>query len=244
MSNTRSRRGKPEIWIPVIVTLITVMGSVFVAAINIQQAGDKARLELLPTINALESAMPQLTVSPVLSPTVDSSDEDIFLINTVPVQIFPYVGGAESQVQGYGVMSANYDEEGEISYTLNYSLPPAEDGFTWAGITMKFGEPISVAPYTYIEIAIQYSDVDARCEVKFVDKSENTAYFRLTDISRPNTGVIVKMDGDRQVIKIPLHENFDNINLEQVKEVGFDVSSNLGTGKHYFVVSRIKFLKD
>ena len=244
MGNTRSRRAKPEIWIPVIVTFITVMGSVIVAAINIQQAGDKARSELLPTINALETAKPQLTAAPGLSPTVGSSDEGIFLINTVPVQIFPYEGGTEPEVQGYGVMSVSYDEEGEISYILNYSLPPAEQGFTWAGIAMQFGEPIGVAQYTYIEIAIQYSDADARCEVKFVDKSENTAYFRLTDISRPNTGVTVKVDGDKQAIKIPLRQNFNNINLEQVKEIGFDVSSNLGTGKHYFIVSLIKFLKD
>jgi hypothetical protein len=244
MSHTRNPKAKPEIWIPVIVTLITVIGSVIIAAFNIQQAGDRARLELLPTINVLETSMAKPTVTPVLSPTSSSSGENIFLINTIPVKIFPYAGGNDAQVQGHGVMSVNYDEKGEISYTLDYSLPATEQGFTWAGIAVQFTQPTSLAQYTYIELAIKYSDVNQQCEVKFGDKSENTAYFRLGDISRPNTGVALKVDGDRQVIKIPLHGNFDSINLEQVKEVAFVVSSNFSTGTHYFIVSRIKFLKD
>jgi len=140
-------------------------------------------------------------------------------------------------------MSISYDEDREINYTLDYSLPAPEQGFTWAGIAMQFSQPANLAQYKYIEVAITFSDIDARCEIKFVDKADNRAYFRLGDAPRSNTGVVVTVDGDRQVIQIPLRGNFDSVNLEQVKEIGFAVSSNLGSGNHYFILSRIKFLK-
>lgn len=60
-----ARKTRPEVWIPVIVAAITVIGSVVGASINMQQADLRARLELLPTINVLETRIAEPTPAPI-----------------------------------------------------------------------------------------------------------------------------------------------------------------------------------
>lgn len=63
--STRKTTSKSELWlVPIIVTLITVIGSVTVAFINIQQAETKVRQELQPTISALETVVARPTATP------------------------------------------------------------------------------------------------------------------------------------------------------------------------------------
>ena len=61
----RKTTSKSDPWlVPIIVTLITVIGSVTVAFINIQQAETKVRQELQPTISALETVVARPTATP------------------------------------------------------------------------------------------------------------------------------------------------------------------------------------
>ena len=205
------------------------------------------------TVAAQPTTPPISTHSPITAQTppdtltqmvqiTPSPDERVLRMDSIPSRVFPYAGGTDSQIQGSGLMSISYDDEGEINFTLDYSLPASIPGkFTWAGIAIQF-QPMSLAKYQYIEVAIKFSDSQTRCEIKFVDKSDNTAYFRLGGEPSPNSGVVMTIDGDRQIIRVPLRGNFDSVNLEQIREVSFSTSDNLGTGNHSFTVSRIKFI--
>jgi hypothetical protein len=173
----------------------------------------------------------------VVKPT---SDENILLIDTLPSQVFPFSGGDNPEIQGKGSMSVTYDESGTINYKLDYSLP--KHGDTFAGVAVLF-PPMNVALYEYIEVALVFSNTKVCCALKLVDKSGNQVEFLLGDSPRPNTGITIAIDGDRQIIKIPLRGNFNGVNLEQIREISFISYSTLATGDHSFTVSRIKFLK-
>jgi len=245
----RKRTLKLEIWIPVIGALIAAIGSVIVAVINIQKAEINVRQELQPTISALETGVAKLTATPLtqlITPTgtvqvMPTPDENILLLDSsIPSQVFPFSGGNDPQIQSQGRMLITYEESGTINYKLDYSLP--EQGYTWAGIAIQFS-PMNLAKYEYIQLELKSSNIKACCELKLADKSDNNVYFLLGDSPRLNSGVVITVDEDRLVIKIPLRGNFDGVNLEQIREVSFISNSNLATGNHNFTVSRIKFLK-
>ncbi|MBE7550532.1 MAG: hypothetical protein HS126_05605 [Anaerolineales bacterium] len=123
-------------------------------------------------------------------------DENVLRIDTIPLQVSPFWGGSDSQIQGWGSMSLTYDDTGNVNYTLKYSLPPPEQGYTWAGIAWQF-LPINFAKYEYIEVALEFSDPQDRCGIKLVDKSDNTVFLVLGGVPPPNSGIIITIDGDR-----------------------------------------------
>ena len=185
----------------------------------------------------LPTAIPTVNVTPT-SQTTQATNQYVFLDNSAPVSVFSYQGGNDSQVQGRGTLIVRYDENGEIGYTLDYELPEPE---TWAGIAIKFDQPTNLAQYNYIKVVITFSDPIARCEVKFVDREKNDI-LSLKEAETLGTGVDIDTDGGRQVITIPLRENFD-VNFEQITEISFIVNSDLGSGTQNFTIFNIEFLK-
>jgi len=181
-----------------------------------------------------------IQVTPTPNPSVYQVSSSID--KNISLHVFPYEGNRDTELQGYSDLAIRYDD-GEINYIFDFTLPVPETGYTWAGIAMRLDEPVNLAQYEYLEVAVQFSDVNARCQLTLADKFDHTVYFLLEPLPSSKPGVVTTVDGDRQIVRIPLRGYLDSINLEQVKEFGIIADSSYVSGKHQITLSRIKFLK-
>jgi hypothetical protein len=173
----------------------------------------------------------------VLTPT---PDPNILPLDTISSRSFAFAGGSDPQFQGEANLSVKYDN-GMRKYILDYSLP--DDGYTWAGYAIYYEKPVNFSSYLTLDVDIQDLDKATGFQVKVADESGNQTYLDVTIPPKSETRIYIEIIGDDRSFKIPLRGNFDNINLEQVKEVSFIVNSELVKGRGSMEIGNIRLRK-
>jgi hypothetical protein len=222
-----------------VLTLLGVFLIVFVKP-NVEQ---KAILtaEAIRTISANQTST--VVYQKILNAELTSVPSEIkgdISIKSIPVSVTDYEG-IESGSLGIAWLSFVNNELNESQFDFTYLIPEEEYGYV--GLMFRFLEPQDLSDYDYIEIDVEFYD-DAIINFYILDLYEEK---RLVKIGKNITPVgnninSTSIEGT-QLIKIPLHENFNGIRFDVVSQLEFVVDTYLSNGYSGCLIKDIRFIK-
>jgi hypothetical protein len=253
--------------VPIVVALIGVAGGYLIADRTEDTGAFRGRQEavaqLQPTINSLETSVSisriinssptplvitntqvitvtQLVVS---TPTVDNRVMDIEKVS-MNVEAFLYPTNLDSKKYS-SRLNIISDEFGDISYRNTFYFPGNSEPDAGAGIVFTFNEEkgIDLSDYEFIEFTISFrGTLPQNCQLYFSDDR----FIQSVPCKSPfteGTGIIGTIDGEYQVVKVPLNKNFDPVNLRITRKVYFLVNPPSSEGVITYDVKNIRLVK-
>lgn len=132
----------------------------------------------------------------------------------------------------------------DFDYKFEYDIPERGNGY--AGFVFTFSPNFNFTPYTYLEIALSLGDSEANCDV-YLKEGTIANYIRICDGSLVGALTKDKIElsraNDMLIVKIPLLNEFKDIDLRQVEELGFSVNSDFSRGFHSFTINSVRLIK-
>jgi hypothetical protein len=176
------------------------------------------------------------------STSPQSIDDKILPIESVPLFASAYGGeGDENVKKGSSRLSIAYDGTSTPRYVLEYTLP--SDGYGYAGLACGFSRSLDLEKYEFIQVTLQFNDKQTRCKFAIRDISLKANYVPVGIGVLPTTGVTTTSENNGLTYKIPLKENYKNIDLKAIDQVGVLCDTDLSQGSHSFTLSKIKFIQ-
>ncbi len=193
--------------------------------------------------SATDTPTPTFSPTPTSSPSLTPTPTPRVSIESLGLVAFPYGGEGDPRVRrGRGSLSIIYEEASPVGYILDYSLPDTGEGY--AGLAFRFHQSQDLTDFEAVEMTISFGDEQARCEVFFKDIDDQTDYVRLGVPMLPTSDVAVRIDGQKQTLRIPLSTNFPRVDISAVREIGFNANTSFSPrGTHTCTVTGINFLR-
>jgi hypothetical protein len=177
-------------------------------------------------------------------PSQENTEDKLVLpIDDLPFNVFGWTYTDVESERGEAHLGVINDNQGNKHYNLQYYLPVSSTQPSWSGIAFTFSNSTDLNDYEYLSISITFGSPEAVCNLDMRDISEKGDHV-LIGLNRvyPDDITVVEV-GHNQIIKIPIHVYYNQINKKAVKDLGCSVSTDFAQGKNEFTINNIEFSK-
>jgi hypothetical protein len=170
-----------------------------------------------------------------------------WFLQPTPIEAFPhnvtaYSGLYDEEVRnGRGSLEAVIAEPSVVDHKFRSSIESNRYGYAGIGFYFQDDLDLSQSQYKAIKLIMSFEDAQGRCSFGISDSDGDKDHVHNIGDSQPiGHNVTVVTDGNRQEIQIPLADNFENVNLTKVRELGCTTET---AGDHVFVIHDVYFIK-
>ena len=177
----------------------------------------------------------------LIDPTLTPIDENTGIsIKSMPIAVSDYEG-VESNGLGVAWFSSIINKYGTEQYEFIYSIPKEDYGY--AGLMFKFDVPKDMSEFNFVEIDVEFYE-NALINFYIIDDNENKNLVEIgQNLSTIGKDIEVSKLNGRQLIKIPLHSYFNEIQFDYVSQLEFFVDTSLTNGDSGLLINDIRFIE-
>jgi len=201
--------------------------------------------------------------SGVLSSSTPGVEEFDKKIESFSTKVFAFSGAYDDPPQqGFGFLDVEHQPENRFVYRFSFDLP-ADGTYGYAGFTFWFIDPKyanrlidpkdtkqfspqDLTGFNSIEITLRFESDLHHCklfikDIDYIEHDDNHVNsMSLSQFAPPNSKI--EKRGNEYKYTIPL-SNFDKVDLEAVREIGFLVETGALQDEKPFIISEILFTR-
>lgn len=222
---------------PGLLLVVLVILAVIVAGLTYNLGANAGLTRAQPTIDALQTQIAEATA------VAPSSDSNILSINSLPVTVYSWFSPeviTETRAVSLSIVNAY---ELTRTYQLEYTFPATSTQILRAGVAFKFTSDQDLTAYKSIRVKVAFDAKETRCSFDLRDKWETLNSVMLGFGEIRNSDISIAIEGETQVITIPLDTYYPRVNRRFVRDMGCAVSTEITQGKHWFIIKEIAFIK-